>query len=139
MDPSYDVLRVVLADDHHFFREGLRDMLNAAGMIVVGEARDGAEAVALASSLKPDVIVIDMPDAAGAKALHRIAAVSPEARTVVLTRSAGEEDILDALEAGARGYILKDAGAEDLVASIRHTAGSHAVLSREVVGTLVTC
>ncbi|HWX86601.1 MAG TPA: response regulator transcription factor [Solirubrobacteraceae bacterium] len=139
MDPYHDDLRVVLADDHHFFREGLRDMLTAAGMTVVGEAKDGAQAVALAESLKPDVIVIDldMPDAAGAEALRRIAAASPKARTVILTRSAGEEDVLDALEAGACGYILKDAAAEDLVASIRHTAGSHAVLSREVVRTLV--
>jgi two-component system nitrate/nitrite response regulator NarL len=132
-------LRVVLADDHHFFREGLRGMLDTAGMTVVGEAKDGAEAVALAGSLKPDVIVIDldMSDASGAEALRRIAAVSPEARMVVLTSSAEEADVLDALRAGACGYILKDAQADDLVDGIRQTVGKHAVLSQEVMQALV--
>jgi DNA-binding NarL/FixJ family response regulator len=140
MDPSGNALRVVLADDHHFFREGLRGMLDTAGMTVVGEAKDGAEAVALAGSLKPDVIVIDldMSDASGAEALRRIAAVSPEARMVVLTSSAEEADVLDALRAGACGYILKDAQADDLVGGIRQTVGKHAVLSQEVMRALVT-
>jgi two-component system nitrate/nitrite response regulator NarL len=139
MDPSGNALRVVLADDHHFFREGLRGMLDTAGMTVVGEAKDGAEAVALAGSLKPDVIVIDldMSDASGAEALRRIAAVSPEARMVVLTSSADETDVLDALRAGACGYILKDAQADDLVGGIRQTVGKHAVLSQEVMRALV--
>jgi two-component system NarL family response regulator len=140
MDPSRDALRVVLADDHHFFREGLRDMLDTAGMSVVGEAKDGTEAVALAGSLKPDVIVIDlnMSRASGAEALRRIAAVSPEARMVVLTSSTEEADVLEALEAGACGYILKDTKADDLVGGIRQTVGSHAVLSQEVMKALVT-
>jgi DNA-binding NarL/FixJ family response regulator len=133
-------LRVVLADDHHFFREGLRDMLDTAGMIVVGEAKDDAEAVALADDLKPDVVVIDlnMSDDSGAEALRRIAAVSPQAQMVVLTSSAEETDVLDALKAGACGYILKDTQADDLVGGIRQTIGKHAVLSREVVRTLLT-
>lgn len=140
MDGISNNLRVVLADDHHFFREGLRGMLDAAGMTVVGEAKDGAEAVALAGSLKPDVIVIDleMSDTSGAEALRRIAEVSPEARMVVLTSSAEETDVLDALKAGACGYILKDAQADDLVGGIRQTIGSQAVLSQEVMQTLVT-
>jgi two-component system nitrate/nitrite response regulator NarL len=140
MDRSGNSLRVVLADDHHFFREGLRGMLDTAGMTVVGEAKDDAEVVALAGSLKPDVIVIDleMSDASGAEALRRIAAVSPEVRMVVLTSSAEEADVLDALRAGACGYILKDAQADDLVGGIRQTVGKHAVLSQEVMRTLVT-
>lgn len=140
MNVSRDALRVVLADDHHFFREGLRGMLDTAGMTVVGEAKDGAEAVALAGSLKPDVIVIDleMSDASGAEELRRIAAVSPDARMVVLTNSAAEADVLEALEAGACGYILKDTQADDLVGGIRQTVGGHAVLSREVMKALVT-
>jgi DNA-binding NarL/FixJ family response regulator len=139
MDRSRDALRVVLADDHHFFREGLRGMLDTAGMTVVGEAKDGAEAVALAGSLEPDVIVIDLNMSDGsAEALRRIAAVSPRARMVVLTSSAEEADVLEALEAGACGYILKDAQADDLVGGIRQTVGDHAVLSREIMHTLVT-
>jgi DNA-binding NarL/FixJ family response regulator len=140
VDPSRNALRVVLADDHHFFREGLRGMLEDAGIAVVGEATDGAEAVALADRLNPDVIVIDlnMPDASDADALRRIAAVSPEARVVVLTVSSEEADVLEALEAGACGYILKDTRADELVAGIRQTACGQAVLSREVVRALVT-
>jgi DNA-binding NarL/FixJ family response regulator len=140
MDPYGNALRVVLADDHHFFREGLRGMLDTAGMTVVGEAKDGIEAVALADSLKPDVVVIDldMSNTSGAEALRRIAAVSPQARMVVLTSSTDEADVLDALRAGACGYILKDAQADDLVDGIRQTVGKHAVLSQEVMRTLVT-
>jgi DNA-binding NarL/FixJ family response regulator len=139
MDRSRDALRVVLADDHHFFREGLRGMLDTAGMTVVGEAKDSAEAIALAGSLEPDVIVIDLNMSDGsAEALRRIAAVSPDARMVVLTSSADEADVLEALEAGACGYILKDAQADDLVGGIRQTVGNHAVLSREIMHTPVT-
>jgi DNA-binding NarL/FixJ family response regulator len=140
VDPPGNALRVVLADDHHFFREGLRGMLETADMTVVGEATDGAEAVALAERLKPDVVVIDlnMPGASGAEALRRIAAVSPEARMVVLTVSDDEADVLDALQAGACGYILKDTRVDELVGGIRQTAGGQAVLSHEVMRTLVT-
>jgi DNA-binding NarL/FixJ family response regulator len=115
-------------------------MLDTAGMTVVGEAKDGIEAVALADSLKPDVVVIDldMSNTSGAEALRRIAAVSPQARMVVLTSSTDEADVLDALRAGACGYILKDAQADDLVDGIRQTVGKHAVLSQEVMRTLVT-
>lgn len=129
----------MLADAHHFFREGLRGTLESAGMRVVGEARDGAEAVTLAETLEPDVIVIDlnMPDASGAEALRRIAAVSPAARMVVLTVSADEADVLDAFQAGACGYMLKDTRVEELIGGIRQTAGGQAVLSREAVLGLV--
>ncbi|MGC2374734.1 MAG: response regulator transcription factor [Solirubrobacteraceae bacterium] len=135
MDPYANTLRVVLADDHHFFREGLRGMLENAGVTVVGEARDAAEAVALADELKPDVIVIDlnMADSLGADALRRIAAVSPKARTVVLTASVEEADMLNALEAGACGYILKDTRVDDLIDGIRQTASSQVVLSKELI------
>ncbi len=139
MDSSGDALRVVLADDHHFFREGLRGMLETAGVSVVGEAKDGAEALALAGELKPDLVVIDlnMSDTLGAEALRRIAAVSPEARMVVLTTSVEASEVLDALQAGACGYILKGARADELIAGIRQTASSHVVLSRAVMEALV--
>ena len=139
MTDSGNALRVVLADDHHFFREGLRDMLETAGVSVVGEARDGAEAVALAGALEPDLIVIDldMSDALGAEALRRIAAVSPAARMVVLSATLEEAEVLDALTAGACGYILKGTRADDLIDGICQTAGSRVVLSREVAQVLV--
>jgi DNA-binding NarL/FixJ family response regulator len=139
MESTDSPLRVVLADDHHFFREGLRGMLEAAGVSVVGEAKDGTEAVALVGELKPDLIVIDldMPDTSGAEALRQITAIGPEVRMIVLSASAAEADVLDALEAGACGYILKDTQPEDLIDGIRHRAASQVVLSRAVARALV--
>jgi DNA-binding NarL/FixJ family response regulator len=134
-----NALRVVLADDHHFFREGLREMLEAGGMNVVGEANDGARAVKLARELTPDIVVIDlsMPNGSGLVAIRQIASAHPDARLVVLTVSADEADVLEALAAGACCYLLKDTRADELVGSIRLSAGGHAVLSRDVVRALV--
>jgi DNA-binding NarL/FixJ family response regulator len=139
VDPSSNPLRVVLADDHHFFREGLRGMLESAGVSVVGEARSASEAVALADELEPDVVVIDlgMSDGLGSEALRQIASASPDSRTVVLTASVEESAALEALEAGACGYLLKDTRPEELIDGIRQTAGSQVVLSRELIRTLV--
>ena len=139
MESSDPSLRVVLADDHHFFREGLRDLLEEAGLSVVGEAKDGAEALLLAEELKPDLVVIDlnMSGAPGSEALQRIADVSPEARTVVLTSSVEATEVLAALQAGASAYVVKGAQADELIAGIRQTASSHVVLSRAVIEALV--
>jgi len=138
VESSNENLRVVLADDHHFFREGLRGMLAADGMAVVGEATDGAGAVALTRDLKPDVVVIDlnMPGISGVDTVRLIAAASPEVPVVVLTVSADEADALAVLAAGACGYLLKDARADELVGALRQAAGGHAVLSRVVLRAL---
>lgn len=127
-------VRVVLADDHHFFREGLRGMLEADGMTVVGEATDGIEAVALAKEHSPDVVVIDinMPNYSGIEATKRIIATNPEIQVVILTVSVTNDDILGALEVGASSYLLKDTKVEDLVGGIRQAASGHAVLSGEI-------
>ncbi len=129
----------MLADDHHFFREGLHGMLATDGMIVVGEARDGAGAIDLARELVPDVVVIDlkMPQVSGVEALREIRATSPDIHVLVLTVSADAADALEALAAGACGYLLKDTRADELVGAIRLAAGGHAVISREVARALV--
>ncbi len=139
MEPSENTIRVVLADDHHFFREGLRGTLAAGGMTVVGEATDGARAVRLVRELAPDVVVIDlkMPNASGIDALRQILTDSPDAQLVVLTVSAEEDDAIEALSAGACSYLLKDTRTDKLAGAIRLAAGGHAVLSREVVHALV--
>ncbi len=139
MDSPGPSLRVVLADDHHFFREGLRDLLEEAGLSVVGEAKDGAEALLLVEQLEPDLVVIDlnMSGAPGSDALLRIADVSPNARTVVLTSSIEATEVLAALQAGASAYVVKGAQADELIAGIRQTASSHVVLSRAVIEALV--
>lgn len=140
MDLSSDVPRVVLADDHHFFREGLRDLLENAGLSVIGEAKNGSEALLLTEELKPDLVVIDLNvlGAPCSESLRRIATVCPQARTVVLTSSVEAPQLLDALRAGASAYVVKGAKADELIAGIRQTASSHVVLSRAVMEVLVT-
>lgn len=130
---------MVIADDHHLFREGLRGMLEDGGIAVVGEAVDGDEAVALALRLAPDVAVLDlhMPGASGLDALRGIARTSPGVQTVVLTVSTADRDVLAALAAGACGYLLKDTRADLLADSIRQAAEGHLVISREVARSLV--
>lgn len=131
---------MVLADDHHFFREGLREIFTAEGMAVVGEASDAAHAAKLVRELAPDVVVVDlkMPDAAGAQAVRQIAAARTGVELVVLTASADEGDALDALEAGACCYLLKDTRPDELAAAIRLAAAGHAVLSRDVLRALAS-
>jgi DNA-binding NarL/FixJ family response regulator len=133
-------LRVVLADDHHFFREGLRGALAAEDITVVGEATNGGEAVTLVRELTPDVVVIDlnMPNSGGVEAIGQIVARSPTVEIVVLTVSTDGEDVLQALAAGASSYLLKDTRTDELAGCIRQAAGGQAVLSREVAQTLIS-
>jgi two-component system, NarL family, nitrate/nitrite response regulator NarL len=137
--PSGNALRMVIADDHRLFRDGLRGTLEEAGMEVVGEASDGAEAVALARELKPDVVVLDlnMPGVSGLQALRLIEGSAPDIQTVVLTVSAEDADVLEALAAGACGYLLKDMRADRLADGIRQAAEGHMVLSSDVAQALM--
>lgn len=114
-------------------------MLTVDGMTVVGEATDGARAVALARALAPDIVVMDlkMPNVSGVDAIRQIAGPDSDTHLVVLTVSADESDAIEALAAGACGYLLKDTHPDELVGSIRLAADGHAVLSREVVRALV--
>ena len=132
-------LRVVLADDHHFSREGLRGMLEAEGIVVVGEAADGAEAVRLTAELAPDVVVLDlrMPGGTVGETIAGIAATGHEARVAVLTVSTEAPDVVEALAGGADSYLLKDTPAEQLVGAIRMTAAGSTVLSDQARQTLV--
>ena len=138
MDSPDAALRVVLADDHHFFREGMRELLTAEGIAVVGEAADGAEAISLTRELSPDVVVIDlkMPNVSGVDAVRELVIAAPQTPVVVLTASADELDVLDALAAGASGYLLKDTRADELTRALRLAAGGHAVLLRDALRAL---
>ena len=132
-----DPIRVLLADDQRVVREGLAMLLDLLpGIEVVGTAGDGEEAVALAVARAPDVILMDlrMPRMDGVEATRRIAEARPQARVIALTTYADEPTVLSALRAGARGYLTKDAGAEEIHAAITAVARGQAALDPAVQG-----
>lgn len=135
---SEETLRVVIADDHQFFRDGLRGILRDEGIEVVGEAADGDEAVALTCRLTPDVVMLDlnMPGRSGLEALDELARLAPDVQSVVLTVSVDDADVLAALSAGACGYLLKDMRPDRLVASVRQAAEGDLVLAAAVARAL---
>jgi DNA-binding NarL/FixJ family response regulator len=131
----------LLADDHDITRQGVRTMLEASGeIVVVGEARDGAQAVAQARALRPDVVLMDiqMPLMGGLEATRVLHAEAPELPVVILTTFQTAESVAEALAAGAKGYMLKDADASDLVAAVRAARRGEALLSSAVADRLAT-
>jgi DNA-binding NarL/FixJ family response regulator len=114
-------LRVLVADDHALFRDGMMSLLRAAGMQVAGEAHDGLDAVSEARRLKPDVVLmdIDMPGLNGIEATRRIVSEMPNVRVVMLTVSQEDSNLLEALRAGAKGYLLKSLGSDEFLDLLR--------------------
>jgi len=134
------VITIMLVDDHPVVREGLRGMLEAeADLNVIGEAGSGDEAVALARVKQPDVILMDlrMPGLDGVGATRKILTETPGQRVVVLTTYETDADILRAVEAGASGYLLKDASRAELAGAIRAASRGETVLAPSVAGKLV--
>lgn len=113
-------MKVLLADDHRLLLEGLANLLDAHGIEVAGMAKDGLEAVKMARSLKPDLILMDvrMPNCDGLDATRLIKAVQPDAKIVILTTSTDDADLFEAVRSGATGYLLKSMDAEELVESL---------------------
>lgn len=123
---------IVLADDHRVVRQGLRLLLESeSGFAVVGEAGDGLEAVDLCERLKPNVLVLDlvMPGLGGLDVTRRCRQRTPKTRVVILSMHATDAYVLEALQSGAFAYVLKDAGASELVLAIREAAESRRYLS----------
>ena len=121
-----EAIRVLVVDDHALFRRGLEMVLGQESDIeVVGEAGDGAEAVDLASTLLPDIVLMDvrMPRRSGIEACTAIKEVVPSAKIVMLTISDDEADLYDAIKAGASGYLLKEISIDEVAAAIRSVAG----------------
>jgi two-component system NarL family response regulator len=130
--------RLLVVDDVPLFRAGLKSALNDAGFSVVGEADSAESAVAESEALQPDLVLLDvlMPGLSGLEVVEKITAVAPESQVVLLTGSESEEDLLTALKAGARGYLVKDTPFPDLVAAIKSVAAGGAALSPLMAGKL---
>jgi two-component system, NarL family, response regulator LiaR len=138
-----DTIRILIADDHAIVREGLRSLLaTEPGMALVGEGRDGVEAVELARSLRPDVILLDMamPRLDGLGAIAQIKQDNPEARILILTSFAEDDKVFPAIKAGALGYLLKDSSPQELLQAIRsvHRGESslHPTIARKLIREL---
>ena len=133
-------VRILVADDQAIVRDGLVTVLSlVADFEIVGEASDGAQAVALADELAPDVVLMDlrMPVLDGTQATARILAAHPCIAVLVLTTFADDDSILGALRAGARGYLTKDAGRSDLEAAIRSVSQGQSTFAPEVGALLI--
>jgi len=137
---SEPTIRLLIVDDHPIVRDGLRGAFTGSPEFeVVGEAHDGAEAVARATALRPDVVLMDlrMPGVDGVEAIRRLHREAPAVRVLVLTTFDTDSDVLPAIEAGATGYLLKDAPVEDLLRAVRAAAKGEAVLAPTVAGRLM--
>ena len=133
-------VRIVIADDHPVFRHGLRRLLEAEpGLQVVGEAGDGAEAVAVVRRLKPDILLLDlaMPGVPGLEALSELAGSSAPVRTILLTAAVETPQIVEALQLGARGVVLKHSASQLLLKSIRTVMEGQYWVGRDTVSNLV--
>ncbi len=135
-----DVIRVVLADDHPIYREGLaRTLSEAEGIEVVGTAGDGVQACDVVLQLAPDVVLLDvsMPGGGGIAALTRIRQMATPPHVAMLTASEADEDLMQAIRLGALGYILKGVGADELVELVRDLAAGRPHVSPGLAGRLL--
>src|SRR5512143_43107 len=133
-------IRILIADDHPVVRDGLRAMLSTQpDFRIAGEAANGAEAVQLATRLKPDVILLDleMPDLDGVSVLTQIRAIDPQARVIIVTAYDTDERIVQAVVAGAQGYLLKGAPREEIFRAIRVVQAGGSLLQPIVASKLL--
>lgn len=140
MAPAGVPLRVIVVDDHDLFRSGLRRLLQDQDALqVVADARRGEEAVQRVAELHPDVVVMDvnMPGMSGVHATRALREISPQTAVLMLTVSADEDAVLDAVLAGAAGYLLKDATLPEIVRGIRAAAAGQSLVAPAVAGSLL--
>ena len=136
---SGEPLRVLIVDDHDLFRTGLRNLLEEQGVVIVGEAATGAEAVRIVREIAPDVVVMDlnMPGMGGVDATRHITSIAPLTRVVMLTISEDDSDVMDAILAGACGYLLKDSSIQDLMAGIRAASRGESLISPNIAAKVL--
>ncbi len=133
------MIRLMLADDHRMLREGLSRSMSEHGFDVVGEARDGAEAVNMAQRLTPDVILMDvsMPEMDGVEACRQVRAAVPETKVVMLTMHADQEVLANAIRAGACGYMVKDCSTEEIAGAVRTVFSGEVALSPQLAASML--
>ncbi len=139
--PAAERTRVLVADDHVLYRRGLEMVLSTEDDIeIVGEASDGAEAIARAEELLPDIVLMDirMPRRSGIEACSTIKGAVPSTKIIMLTISDDESDLFEAVRAGANGYLLKDVPGEDIADGIRAVMGGQSLISPSMAGALLT-
>jgi DNA-binding NarL/FixJ family response regulator len=138
-EARHDALRVLIVDDHDLFRTGLRNLLEEQGIQVIGEAAAGNEAIRAVRELAPDVVVMDlnMPGMSGVEATRHITGLAPLTRVLVLTISDQDKDVLDAILAGACGYLLKDSSIQDLMAGIRAASVGESLISPHIASKVL--
>ncbi len=132
-------IRLMLADDHRMLREGLSRSMREQGFDIVGEAGDGAEAVSLALSVRPDVILMDvtMPEIDGVEACRQVRAQLPDTKVVMLTMHADQGVLTSAIRAGATGYLVKDCSTEEIASAVRMAAGGETALSPQLAASML--
>jgi len=132
-------VRVLLVDDHDLFRTGLRNLLEDQGIEIVGEAGSGVDALRTVRESAPDVVIMDlnMPGMNGVDATRHISRDAPLTRVIVLTISDQEQDVMDAILAGACGYLLKDASIQDLLKGIAAASVGESLISPHIAGKVL--
>ncbi len=136
-----DRLRVLIADDHPLFRQGLRVLVDSADeLTVVGEAQTGSDAVTQTLDKRPDVVLMDlnMPHLGGVEATRRIVAAQPEVRVLILTMFEEDESVFAAMRAGARGYLLKGSGRDEVLRAVRTVAAGEAIFGPTIAERLTS-
>ena len=132
-------MRVLVADDHSLFRDGIVSLLEAAGFQVIGQVGDGREAVEAARRLHPELVLMDlsMPEMTGMEALRAIRTEMPDVQVVMLTVSDEDSDLFEAIRAGARGYLLKSLNADEFIELLEDLQRGDAAISRKTATRLI--
>jgi DNA-binding NarL/FixJ family response regulator len=132
-------MRVLIVDDHQLFRDGIRGLLQAEGIEVVGEASDGLEALEQVRSLQPDIILLDikMPRCDGLEATRLIKAEMPDAKIVILTAVEEDDSIFEAIKSGAQGYLLKNMRAAEFISLLKGVERGEAAITSDVAGRIL--
>jgi DNA-binding NarL/FixJ family response regulator len=133
------MLRVLIVDDHPIWRHGVAAGLEEAGCSVAGTAGDGAQALRVAAATRPHVVLLDLnlPDLSGAEVTRRLLSADPSVRVVILSASGERQDVLDAMTAGASGYLVKSAQLSELLAAVRSAAAGEAVFTPGLAGLVL--